>query len=175
MNKITKHIKNNFAIYLIIIACIVIVAITIYVNRHPKPTKVDTKYYDVVDINRALTLFNDDTPKLLIISTDDCSATAEYTKTLNYAMIQYDFKVYYLSLTNIDKSSPKYQEFIAKLDMDYYMKEGDIHPFNYFIGATPMNVIIKNKKMVYGYIGTMSLSALTTLTENYGVSHGQKN
>lgn len=175
MNKVLNHIKNNFAIYLIIIACVVIISITLYMTRHPAKVKVDTSLYNVVNIKEALNLFKDDDPKLLIVSTEDCSATANYTKTLNYIMIEYDFPVYYLDLSATDSTSDEYNEFVQKLDFEYKTKDGQTGPFGSFMGATPMNIIIKNKKMVYGYIGSMSTSALSTMTENYGVSHGKKN
>mgnify|MGYP003427150083 CR=1 FL=1 len=44
-----------------------------------------------------------------------------------------------------------------------------VDKFSSFMGATPMTVIIKNKKMVHGYIGTMSVDTLYTIKSLYGV------
>lgn len=177
MEKIKQHLKNNFAIYLILIACIIVICITLEINKvnGEKDTreKVNTEYYTVINVDEALALFDDDVPKFLIISTDYCSATIKYTQTVNYAMIQYDFKVYYLSITDVDTNSENFKKLVEKLDFEYNLN-GEIDSFGSFMGATPMNIFIKNKRMVYGYIGTMNLSTLTTYTELYGVSNGKK-
>ena len=174
MNKVLTHLKNNFVIYLIIIACLIIVGITLFVNHEPEPEKLDSSLYNKVNIEGIDYLFNDSTPKLLLIGTDSCSATVKYSKTLNFEMIKYNYKVYYLNLEEVDMESDAYKNFIKKLDLDYE-QDGKPGKFYDFMGLTPMTVIIKNGKMVYGYIGTMSSGALDTVTELYGVSHGVVN
>ena len=174
MNKVITHLKNNFVIYLIIITCLIIAGITLFVNHEPEPEKLDSSLYNKVNIEGIDYLFNDSTPKLLLIGTDSCSATVKYSKTLNFEMIKYNYKVYYLNLEEVDMESDAYKNFIKKLDFDYE-QDGKPGKFYDFMGLTPMTVIIKNGKMVYGYIGTMSSGALDTVTELYGVSHGVVN
>ena len=70
MNKVLTHLKNNFVIYLIIIACLIIVGITLFVNHEPEPEKLDSSLYNKVNIEGIDYLFNDSTPKLLLIGTD---------------------------------------------------------------------------------------------------------
>ncbi len=171
MNKILNHLKNNFAIYLVLIACLTIIGITLFIKHEEEPEKLDSSLYFKVDLGGANLLFNDDTPKLLLISTDTCSATIKYADTLNYEMVKYNYKVYFLNLAEIDTDSEEYQNFIKKLDLDYE-KDDKKGKFYEFMGMTPMTVIIKNKKMVYGYIGSMSSKTLDTITELYGVSSG---
>lgn len=171
MNKVLTHLKNNFVIYLIIIACLVVVGITFFFHHEEEIEPLDSSLYYKVDLGGADFLFNDDEPKLLLIGTDTCSATINYAETLNFEMIKYNYKVYYLNYAEIDTSSEKYQEFIQKLNLDYE-QDGVKGKFSDFMGMTPMTVIIKNKKMVYGYIGSMNASTLDTITEMYGVSNG---
>ena len=40
-----------------------------------------------------------------------------------------------------------------------------------YMGATPMIIVIKNKKVVYGMVGSISETALTQLAYTYGVSN----
>ncbi len=174
MNKVVEHLKNNMAIYLVIIACLVVVCITLFVNHEEKPETLDSSLYTPVDISGIDFLFKDSDAKLLLIGTDTCSATIKYAETLNYEMIKYNYKVYYLNLENVDMESDAYKNFIKKLDIDYE-QDGQKGKFYDFMGLTPMTVIIKNGKMVYGYIGSMSGGALDTITELYGVSHGVVN
>lgn len=174
MNKVLEHLKRNFAIYLIIIACLIIACIALFINREPEIEKLNSYLYTSVSIDDVDSLFTDDTPKLLLIGTDTCSATIKYSATLNYEMIRYNYKVYYLNLENVNMNSDEYKDFIKKLDIDYE-QNGVKGKFYDFMGQTPMTVIIKNHKMVYGYIGSMSANALDTITEMYGVSHGVVN
>ncbi len=178
MNKVLNHLKNNAVIYLIILACIVVALVTLFVNHEGDTKRLDSSQYTPVDIKGIDFLFSDNTAKLLLIGTDTCSATIKYSETLNFEMIKYGYKVYYLNLENVDLDSDAYKNFIKKLDIDYeyngikgkfydFMSNGQV--------PTPMTVIIKNGKMVYGYIGTMSSQALEIYTELYGVSHGVVN
>ena len=174
MNKVVEHLKNNIAIYLVLIACLVVVCITLFVNHEKEPETLDSSLYTPVDISGIDFLFKDSDAKLLLIGTDSCSATINYAATLNFEMIKYNYKVYYLNLENVDMESEAYKNFIQKLDIDYE-QDGQKGKFYDFMGLTPMTVIIKNGKMVYGYIGSMSSGALDTITELYGVSHGVVN
>lgn len=174
MNKVLTHLKNNFVIYLVLIACLIVALIAFFYTSKREQVvtdKLDSSMYTPVDIAGIDFLFSDPEPKLLLISSDSCTATMEYSKTLNYEMLRYDYKVYYLNLDNIDMESEEYKNFIKKLDLDYDQK-GEKGKFYEFMGLTPMTVIIKNKKMVYGYIGKMSGNSLSAITERYGVSHG---
>ena len=53
-------------------------------------------------------------------------------------------------------------------DIEYNLK-GKVAKFGEFLGSTPMTIIIKNGRMVHGYIGSMDTDTLTTFTSLYGV------
>lgn len=170
MNKITNHIKNNFAIYAVLLTCLVITLIAIFVTSKPKVEKatVDTSMLTVIDVKQANKLFDDISPKLLVISTTDCSVTATYVSSLKIVQAKRGYNTYFLSIDDLDLEDKEVQELLSKLDIEYNLK-GKVGKFGDFIGATPMTVIIKNKKMVHGYIGNMSTSSLETITDLYGV------
>lgn len=176
MDKVLNHFKRNMSIYLVFLACVIIIGVVLVINKvnDEKDTreKVDTSYFTVIDVDQALALFDDEKPKYLLISTDHCSATIKYVQTVNYAMIQYDFKVYYLSLSGVNLESENYKKLVEKLDFPYTLN-GEEGVFGDFMGATPMNVFIDKGHMQYGTIGSMSTSALTILTDRYNISHGK--
>lgn len=174
MDKLKKHLKNNFAIYAVLLTCLVILLITLFYTREePKPT-VDTSMFKVLTLDETLKLFEDDSAKLLVISFSTCSATINYVPYLQIAQAKYGYSTYYLELDDLDPESEKFTQLMDKLDMEYNFN-GNVQKFSYFIGSTPMTIIIKNKKMVHGYIGSMNTDTLKALTDLYGVSTIEEN
>ena len=174
MDKLKKHLKNNLAIYMVIIACAVVLGITLFMTREEEVPRVDTSMFVVLDINQALDLFKRDETVLLVISTSDCAATIKYVDYLKISQALNKYNTHYLELDNLDPESKEVKELISKLDIDYNLK-GKVAKFGEFLGTTPMTVIIKNGRMVHGYIGSMDTDTLTTFTSLYGVSKNEKN
>ena len=50
MDKLKKHLKNNLAIYMVIIACAVVLGITLFMTREEEAPRVDTSMFVVLDI-----------------------------------------------------------------------------------------------------------------------------
>ena len=170
MTKIINHIKNNAILYLIIVLCLVILAIAIFMKAEPKKEILDTKHFKVVTLDEALKLFDDDSPKYLLISTNTCTATIGFSPTLIIAGAKAGITIHYLELNDIDKSNKevmaKFYEFQRKLDIEYSLKD-ETKKLGEFIGTTPMNVIIKNKKVAFAYIGAMSQDTTYAVMTRY--------
>ncbi len=170
MNKILTHFKNNAIFYLIILLCLVILGIAIFVKGQEKVETLDTKLFNIVSLKEANNLFEDDSPKYLLISTNTCSATIGFAPTLKIAAAKAGISIYYLELNDIDKENKEdledFYKFQKKLDYPYNLR-GEVKPVGDFIGKTPMSIIIKNKKVVYAYIGSMSEDALTAIISRY--------
>lgn len=174
MEKLKKHLKNNFAIYAVLVASIVIVCVAMFVTRDDPGETVDTSMFRVVTPKEALKLFNEDKANILVLSTSDCAATIKYVDSLKIAQAKYSYNTYYLNLDEVENDIENYKKLLEKLDMEYNFNN-KVDKFSSFMGATPMTVIIKNKKMVHGYIGTMSVDTLYTITSLYGVSQNETN
>lgn len=174
MEKMIKHLKNNIAIYMVLLASIVVLCVALFVTKDGNVEKVDTSMFRVITVKEALNLFKQDTAHLLVISTSTCAATIKYVPSLQIAQAKYGYNTYYLELDDIDYNSDDFQELLKKLDMEYNFN-GKVDKFSAFIGSTPMNVIIKNKKMVHGYIGSMDTDTLYTITSLYGVASNETN
>lgn len=173
MGKIKKHLKNNLVIYLIIITCALVIGISLYVtnaNKEADVETVDTSLFEVLTLEETLKRFDLDEPTFLVIGYKTCSATISYVPTLQIAEAKYGYKTYYLELDSIDESQiDLYNEFVAKLDMEYEF-QGETAKFGTFVGSTPMTVIIKDHKMVYGRIGSINSDALAALTKMYSIA-----
>ena len=103
------------------------------------------------------------------MSVETCTATLDYVPYLQIAQAKGRYNTYYLDLNSIDTSSEEFKLLREKLDLEYQFY-GTIGKFSDFIENTPSTVIIKNKKQVYGHIGSISTDSLGTLTKLYGVS-----
>ena len=174
MKKIKEHLKRNFAIYAVLLTCIVVVCIALFLTREEKKETVDTSMFQVLTLKETLKLFETDEPKLLVISVSECTATIGYVPYLQIAQAKYGYTTYYLELDGLDYYSKDFQTLLSKLDMEYRF-QNKVDKFSAFIGSTPMTVIIKNKKMVHGYIGSMDTDTLYTITKLYGVTNEKKN
>lgn len=170
MKKVLKHLKNNLAIYLVLLASLVIIGITFFITNKEKDPKIElnTKEFAVVDTSHALGLFDDNEAKLILIGSNKCKATEKYIESVIYASIKGNYHAYYLETTEMNQESKETKEFLKKLDLEYTFN-GVKGNFGDFMGSTPMTVIIKNKKMVYGYIGSMSTDALEIIGDKYGL------
>lgn len=174
MKKIKEHLKRNFAIYAVLLTCIVVVCMALFLTREEKKETVDTSMFQVLTLKETLKLFETDEPKLLVISVSECTATIGYVPYLQIAQAKYGYTTYYLELDDLDYYSKDFQTLLSKLDMEYRF-QNKVDKFSAFIGSTPMTVIIKNKKMVHGYIGSMDTDTLYTITKLYGVTNEKKN
>lgn len=169
MDKVKKHIKDNLAIYLIIIVTIVLSCVIAFRKPSTSSTaeiEYDTSMFNVVDLNGANELFNSNINQLLFVGSKDCSVCQQFIKSLQIAVSRGDFYVSYLDLEDIDPDSDAYEEFKSYLDYEYTYN-GLTSSFGNFLGSTPMIIIIKNNKMVFGILGSMSSDTILTLVNQY--------
>ena len=169
MEKLKKHFLDNFAIYAVILACLVVLGVAIFITHKPKVKTVDTSMFQVVTLKETLELFETNEPKLLVMSVPTCTATISYTPYLQIAQAKYSYITYYLDLTTIDTTSEDFKKLQEKLDFEYNFY-GEVDKFSRFIENTPSTVIIKNKKQVFGHIGSINTDTLGTYAKLYGVS-----
>lgn len=173
MDKIKLHFQKNFAIYAVFIVCLVVIAITLFITKEQKTEEieeVDTSMFKVLTLKQTLELFDDASPKLLVIGYKTCSATIQYASYLQIAQAKYGFQTYYLDLSTIDETQrDDYNKLVEKLDFEYNYN-GTIDKFSKFIGDTPMTIVIKNKKQAVGYIGGMNDTTLGTIVKQYGIT-----
>ena len=169
MNKILEHLKNNAAIYLIVIVCIII-GVLIFQNHDNEKIEYDTRPFNIVDNKKALELFESNEPQMLVIGKKTCSASKELLPSLVIAQTTGKYKTNYLELTDLKKGSEDYNKLLELLDYEY-QKDGETKPFREYMGATPMVIVIKDNKMVYGYLGLMNNTVVSTIAKQYGVSN----
>ena len=75
-----------------------------------------------------------------------------------------------MELTDEDPESDSYKNFVSKLDVLYTL-DNEEKELKEYMGLTPMIIIIKNKKVVYGSIGQEDQDFLKQLIDTYGVKY----
>lgn len=171
MDKVLNHLKNNGIIYLILLACLIVVLVIKFgPEEKVKQPEVDTSMFKVVDIDGVMDLFKDKSPKMLLISVHDCTATVNYVPTLQISEAKFGYVSYYLELTEVDTNKESFKEFLDELDTFEYTFQGQHGTLKTFLGNTPLTLFIKDNKIVYGYYGSMSDTVLETFVKKYGVN-----
>ena len=163
----------SLKIIILIIITTIIVGLAIFFREdHFVPENeytYETDMFSTVNVKGALKLFeNLDKASFLFIGRQYCQGCAYQGPILQIALAEYQFPVYYLDLNTIDTSKEETQELLKKLDFEYelYDKKG---PFGSFLGYTPMLIIIKGGKQVYGHIGALDKDEIYELILKYGV------
>ena len=171
MNNLANHLKKYGAIYLIIVASLIIgLIIFLKPNKEePEEETYDTSFFTEVDTAGAVNLFESNASSVLLICRPGCAVCQQFVPYLQIAMVQYGFEVNYLNLDTIDQNSEEYQKLAEKLDYEYTL-DGKTAPFSQFMGATPMFIIIKNHRMVFGHLGIEMNDTIGSYVTQYGMN-----
>ena len=171
MNKIINHIKNNILIYLILITCLIVIAVVHFYTKGQvdDPVVVDTQYFNVIDLKETVKLFEDDSPKMLILSVRDCPATEKYVTYVRIVQMKEGFTSYFLDLNTIKGDEEEFKQLLDKLDEFEYDYNGQKGTLKTFLGNTPLTVFIKDGRIVYGRYGSMNENVLDSFVTKYGV------
>lgn len=171
MEKIKNNIQNNAAIYLLIIAVIIIFLIIKFVgNKQTTNDELDTSMFNVVTTENVDKIFNSQKAEILVIGSRECSATKAFEPIMQLSSAKEQYTINYMELLDEEQNSNSYKAFIEKLDIPYNIDDEEKKLKDY-MGATPMIIVIKNKKVVYGMVGSISEASLTQLAYTYGVSN----
>ena len=171
MEKIKNNIKENSALYLVLFAVLVIFFIIIYMNKSQTNVEpLDTKMFNVVTSENVNKLFETNEAKMLIVGSKTCSATKSFIPHLQISLGLEHYTVNYLELTDEDPNSDTYKNFVSRLDVLYTLDKEE-KELKEYMGLTPMIIIIKNKKVVYGSIGQVDQDYLKQLIDTYGVKY----
>lgn len=138
-------------------------------EEEPVVNNYDVSNFTSIDVPKALELFNQKEVAVVYMGRETCHFCVQYVPILKDVQEELGFKTYYLDTLKIDVTNESYDKFIAKLDKKYEMdgENKTIGEFYQLYGYTPTTVIIKNGKMVDGYIGYMEKDVLKELVSKY--------
>ena len=155
--------KKLLPIILVIITFFLILFISLN-NKNPKK-ELDKSMFNVIKDNQAIKLFDNKKTSFILLCRDSCEVCRKYIPILQIAIADYNFSVNYIGIEDLPK---KQKEFFDKLDYQYEY-EGKKAQLKEFINITPINVIIKNKEIVYAKIGSLSSDEIKTIVERYDI------
>lgn len=166
--------QKNKIIY-ILFALVVVLSIgflTFNKLEKEEETTIDTSMFNVVttkDVNR---MINNNETKMIVIGSRTCSATQEFVSSMQISQAKGSYKINYLELKDEDRNSSSYKKFLKYLEEPFngITEDNKEHTIKEYMGTTPMILIIKNKKIVYGNVGTMLSDQLTQVAYTYGVA-----
>jgi len=163
------------AIIAIVLTIIILVIAIIFANRNTnteeeqKDYSYETESFKNVNLKQTIELFKRDEATFLFIGRQGCEGAHFQAPYIIYAQVYYTFEVYHLDINDIDfENDPNVELLKEKLDYPYEL-EGKKGTFGSFLGTTPMVVIIKNKKQVYGNIGVLTDEEIVNILKEYGV------
>lgn len=170
MDKIKNNIEHNLPIYLLIIAVVVIFCIITFIGNKnlSEPVSFDTSSFNIVTSKDVLKFLDEKEARMIVIGSKKCSATEYFVPIMEISQAKGEYTINYLELLDENPNSSEYKELVNKLDI-VINYEGEEKELKEYMGSTPMIIIIKNKKIVYGTVGTISENALTQLASTYGV------
>ena len=165
--------QKNKLIYILIILTVVIFLSCLTFNKLQKeePT-IDTSMFNVVTTKDVLRMMNNNETKMIVIGSKTCSATHEFVSSMQISQAKGSYIINYLELKDENRNSSSYKEFLTKLEVPFngIAEDGKEHTIKEYMGTTPMILIIKNKKVVYGNVGLMLSDPLTQIAYTYGVA-----
>lgn len=170
MDKIKNNIEHNLPIYLLIIAVVVIFCIITFIGNknHSETASFDTSSFNIVTSKDVLKFLDEKEARMIVIGSKKCSATEYFVPIMEISQAKGEYTINYLELLDENPNSSEYKELVNKLDI-VINYEGEEKELKEYMGSTPMIIIIKNKKIVYGTVGTISENALNQLASTYGV------
>lgn len=171
MQKIKNNIKENAAIYLVIFLTLVIFFIITFVNKNNQEVEpIDTVMFNVVTTKDVDKLFESKEAKMIVVGSKECSATKAFVPHMQISIGLAHYTLNYLELTNENIESNEYKKFVSRLDYLYTL-DNEEKELKEYMGMTPMILIVKNNKVIYGSIGKVDEDALIQLVDRYGVSY----
>lgn len=166
-------IKDKSVYILLTSLVLIIIFIITFIPKTQKDSanNLDTSMFNVVDTKEVLDLIKKNEPKMVIIGSRKCNATKEFISSMQISQAKGNYIINYIELLDENVKSTSYKNFLKELEVPYNGKvESKKEKIIDYMGYTPMILIIKNKKIVYGNTGTMSSDMLTNLAYTYGVA-----
>ncbi len=164
-----KFIQENRTLLLLLFLILVVVLILVFKHKEAKTDPIyDLSKVKIIDIDTAISLYDDVEPHVYIIGRETCSACQTFMPAVNEIIDKHHITVYYLDLNSIDRTTPQYEIFKSLLNFNYEYdnKKGTMDTF---IGYTPMILISSNHDTIYGSLGSMTPDVFEIILTEYGI------
>lgn len=118
----------------------------------------DVSMFDSVDADKAVDLFDEEKTQVIYIGRETCGYCVQFLPALQQAQKDYGYKTKYLDITTVTEDGQK-----AILEKD---NDEDFLATNF--GSTPMVILVKDGKIVDGWIGYAEYETFAKFLEENG-------
>ena len=123
-------------------------------------TDYDVSMFKKVTPEEAVKAFDSDKLQVIYIGRETCGYCVQFLPTLQQAQKDYGYKTLYLDITTV--TTEDQQNAIMKFDNDEKFLSQNF-------GATPMVLLVKDGKLVDGWVGYSEYDAFATFLEENGL------
>ncbi len=142
-------------------------------GNNSSDSSYDTSRLTLLDKNRTEALIKSKNTEIVYIGRSGCGVCQNYLPKLNTVIDKLDIKVNYLSL-DVSNWKTEYEDIFDVLDIETTITDssGEKHEGTYGellkkFGFTPITVIIKDGKMVDGFVGSRDTSYIEEFFNKY--------
>ena len=121
--------------------------------------KYDISMFDVINASKLVDLYKSNEMQVIYIGRETCGYCVQFLPVLQQAQKDYGYKTKYLDITTVTEEEQK--AILAKDNSENFLKTN--------FGATPMVMLIKNGKLVNGWIGYAEYDAFASFLEQNGL------
>lgn len=121
-------------------------------------TEYDVSMFDAVDTAKTIELFNSEDTQVIYIGRSTCGYCVKFLPVLQQAQKDYGYTTKYLDITTVTE-----EEQSALLAKD---NDEDFLSTNF--GSTPMVILVKDGKIVDGWVGYSEYDAFASFLEKNG-------
>ena len=121
--------------------------------------KYDISMFDVINASKVVDLYKSNEIQVIYIGRETCGYCVQFLPILQQAQKDYGYKTKYLDITTVTEEDQK--AILAKDNSEKFLKTN--------FGATPMVMLIKNGKLVDGWIGYAEYNSFAGFLEKNGL------
>lgn len=121
-------------------------------------TEYDVSMFDTVDADKVIDLYKSDDIQVIYVGRETCGYCVQFLPVLQQAQEDYGYKTKYLDITTVTEDGQK-----AILEKD---NDEDFLATNF--GATPMVMLVKDGKLVDGWVGYAEYETFAKFLEDNG-------
>lgn len=138
-------------------------------NNNQSTTNYDVSKMNAVNVEKALALFNEKGTHILYIGRSDCSSCISTVPVLNQVQEELKYTTNYFDLNQTKNWQTEMKELADKFTVAATVKDEESTIGKLFIehGYTPTIIIIKDGKVVDGFIGYRDHDTLKELVSKY--------
>lgn len=131
---------------------------TTEISTEEPNTEYDVSMFDTVDTTKVVELFESEETQVVYIGRSTCGFCVQFLPSLQQAQKDYGYKTKYLDVTTVTEDGQK--AILAKDNDEKFLETN--------FGSTPMVILVKDGKLVDGWVGYAEYEKFANFLEENG-------